>query len=156
MLYYFSIVWGPSAPAWQLLLFGEHGGSHKQGRTLLIIRKCLCFRSFSFLKLSMRMTVVDSCTPLAFDESFLKTGCWVHSQREWGRWVEVSRRPGWRRKKLSLWLHFVQERLPLFDCDTFEVLREREGFTVVVLLRCCQCNIEADMRFVQNFTQPEF
>ena len=30
---------------------------------------------------------------------------------------------------------FVQERLPLFDCDTFEVLREREGFTVVVLLR---------------------
>ena len=51
---------------------------------------------------------------------------------------------------------FFQERLPLFDCDTFEVLREREGFTVVVLLRCCQCKIEADMRFVQNFIQPEF
>jgi len=29
----------------------------------------------------------------------------------------------------------TQERLPLFDCDTFEVLRERDGFTVVVLLR---------------------
>lgn len=28
-----------------------------------------------------------------------------------------------------------KERLPLFDCDTFEVLREREGFAVVVLLR---------------------
>ena len=27
------------------------------------------------------------------------------------------------------------ERLPLFDCDTFEVLRERDGFTVGVLLR---------------------
>ena len=32
-------------------------------------------------------------------------------------------------------LYLVQERLPLFDCDTFEVLRERDGFTVVVLLR---------------------
>ena len=27
------------------------------------------------------------------------------------------------------------ESLPLFACDTFEVLRERDGFTVVVLLR---------------------
>ena len=33
------------------------------------------------------------------------------------------------------WPPLTQERLPLFDCDTFEVLREREGFTVVVLLR---------------------
>ena len=32
-------------------------------------------------------------------------------------------------------LYLAQERLPLFDCDTFEVLRERDGFTVVVLLR---------------------
>ena len=28
-----------------------------------------------------------------------------------------------------------KERIPLYDCDTFEVLRERDGFTVVVLLR---------------------
>jgi len=27
------------------------------------------------------------------------------------------------------------DQLPLFDCDTFEVLRERDGFTIVVLLR---------------------
>ena len=40
--------------------------------------------------------------------------------------------PKLSKTKLSF---FVQERLPLFDCDTFEVLREREGFTVVVLLR---------------------
>ena len=27
------------------------------------------------------------------------------------------------------------ERLPLLDCDTYEVLRERDNFTVEVLLR---------------------
>ena len=27
------------------------------------------------------------------------------------------------------------ERLPLLDCDTYELLRERDGFTVEILLR---------------------
>ena len=43
--------------------------------------------------------------------------------------------PNWPKLGHKVNCLFVQERLPLFDCDTFEVLREREGFTVVVLLR---------------------
>lgn len=27
------------------------------------------------------------------------------------------------------------ERLPLLDCDTYELMRERDGFTVEILLR---------------------
>ena len=47
--------------------------------------------------------------------------------------VNLSQSVGWLQVHQNLYL--VQERLPLFDCDTFEVLRERDGFTVVVLLR---------------------
>ena len=47
--------------------------------------------------------------------------------------VNLSHSVGWLQVPQNLYL--VQERLPLFDCDTFEVLRERDGFTVVVLLR---------------------
>ena len=47
--------------------------------------------------------------------------------------VSLSQSVGWLQVHQNLYL--VQERLPLFDCDTFEVLRERDGFTVVVLLR---------------------
>ena len=39
-------------------------------------------------------------------------------------------------QKLYLeWVGVGEELLPLLVCDTFEVLRERDGFTVVVLLR---------------------
>ena len=47
--------------------------------------------------------------------------------------VNLSQSVGWLQVHQNLYL--AQERLPLFDCDTFEVLRERDGFTVVVLLR---------------------
>ena len=47
--------------------------------------------------------------------------------------VNLSQSVGWLQVHQNLYP--VQERLPLFDCDTFEVLRERDGFTVVVLLR---------------------
>ena len=50
-------------------------------------------------------------------------------------WHKLSKKATNIPKGLKVSCLFVQERLPLFECDTFEVLREREGFTVVVLLR---------------------
>ena len=41
----------------------------------------------------------------------------------------------WNVKSGAEWVGVGEELLPLLVCDTFEVLRERDGFTVVVLLR---------------------